>query len=269
VITVSRLQVAPVKGLAALSRQQLHVQSDGVAEDRRLLLLSNNGSVVTLRRVPELVRVVPDLDLINRVLAVTLPNGTIAISDLAVAGEEVTSRLYGKDRPGRVVPGRVAEALSDQVGEQLRLVFTERVGLGWDEGPVSLLSQASAAGIATPLDTAASSVDGLREQDLLSSARYRMLIEVAGTRPFEEDSWVGGQVQIGHVLLYVTHALERCVVINHHPRTGAKDWAGLKTLAARRGRDHMTLGVIARVDQSGVISVGDPVEPASSRPNKR
>ena len=90
-----------------------------------------------------------------------------------------------------------------------------------------------------------------------------MLIEVEGSAPFEEDSWVGGSVRIGQVRLSVTHALERCVVINHHPRTGVKDWPGLKTLVAR-GRDRLTLGVIAQVDQTGVIRVGDPVEPSRS-----
>ncbi|HSU35709.1 MAG TPA: MOSC domain-containing protein, partial [Propionibacteriaceae bacterium] len=93
--------------------------------------------------------------------------------------------------------------------------------------------------------------------------RYRMLIEVEGGAAFEEDSWVGGTVRIGEVLVRVTHALERCVVINHHPRTGAKDWPGLKTLVTR-GRDQLTLGVIAQVEQTGVIRVGDLVEPGSS-----
>jgi hypothetical protein len=31
-----------------------------------------------------------------------------------------------------------------------------------------------------------------------------------------------------------------------------------------RGRDQLTLGVIARVDQTGVIRVGDLVEPGSA-----
>ena len=265
-ITVVRLQVVPVKGLAALARQQVHVQADGVAEDRRLLLLRADGSVVTMRRFPELVRVVPELDLASRTLTVTLPSGTRAVSDLTALGEHATSHLYGRDRPGHVVPGPVAEALSDQAGETLRLVLTERVGLGWDEGPVSLLGRASAAAIATPRDPDRSVRDGSgpRVHDPLGTARYRMLVEIEGSGPFEEDSWVGGRVRIGHVLLRVTHALERCVVINHHPRTGAKDWPGLKTLAAKRGRDQLTLGVIAQVDQSGVMSVGDVVEPAPS-----
>ena len=251
-ISVVRLQVVPVKGLAAVPRQQVQLEVDGVAEDRRLLLLRADGAVVTMRKFPELVRVVPDLDLASGTLTVTLPDGTSAASDLAAAGEPVTSHLYGRDRPGRVVPGAVADALSGLAGEPLRLVLTERVGLGWDEGPVSILGRASAAAVATPPDR--------QDHDALSTERYRMLIEVEGTAPFEEDSWVGGPVRIGQVLVRVTHALERCVVINHHPRTGAKDWPGLKTLVAR-GRDQLTLGVIAQVDQTGVIRVGDPVEP--------
>jgi len=205
-----------------------------------------------MRKFPELVRVVPDLDLASGTLTVTLPDGTSAASDLAATGEPVTSHLYGRDRPGRVVPGSVADALSDQAGEPLRLVLTERVGLGWDEGPVSILGRASAAAVSTPLDR--------QDHGALSTERYRMLIEVEGSAAFEEDSWVGGPIRIGQVLVSVTHELERCVVINHHPRTGANDWPGLKTLVAR-GRDRLTLGVIAQVDQTGVIHVGDPVEP--------
>jgi uncharacterized protein YcbX len=254
VITVARLQVVPVKGLAALSREQIHLEVDGVAEDRRLMLLRADGAVVTMRKFPELVRVVPDLDLATRILAVTLPDGTRATTDLAAAGEQVTSHLYGRDRPGRVVPGPVADAVSALAGEPLRLVLTERVGLGWDEGPVSVLGRASAAAVTTPPDG---------EHDGLSTSRYRMLVETEGGAAFEEDSWVGGSVRIGQVRVRVTHALERCLVINHHPRTGAKDWPGLKTLVAR-GRDQLTLGVIAQVDETGVIRVGDLVEAESS-----
>ena len=131
-------------------------------------------------------------------------------------------------------------------------MLTERVGLGWDEGPVSILGLASAAAVATPPDR--------QDHGALTTERYRMLIEVEGSAPFEEDSWVGQPVRIGEVVVRVTHALERCVVINHHPRTGVKDWPGLKTLVAR-GRTQLTLGVIAQVEQTGVVRVGDPVEP--------
>ena len=143
----------------------------GVAEDRRLLLLRADGAVVTMRKFPELVRVLPDLDLATGTLAVTLPDGTVWLR----RRRRVTSTY-----------GRV------------------RVGLGWDEGPVSVLGGASAAAVTTPPDG---------DHDGLSTSRYRMLIEVEGSAPFEEDSWVGGPVRIGQVRVRVTHALERCVVI--------------------------------------------------------
>ena len=153
VITVARLQVVPVKGLAALPRQQVHLDVDGVAEDRRLLLLRADGAVVTMRKFPELVRVVPDLDLASGTLD-GHPSGRHAARPATWRPPENPSpatSTAGTD-PGRVVPGAVADALSGLAGEPLRLVLTERVGLGWDEGPVSILGRASAAAVATPPD---------------------------------------------------------------------------------------------------------------------
>jgi hypothetical protein len=254
VITVSRLHVSPVKSLALVPRQQVRLDADGVADDRRVFLLRADGTVVTIRRFPTLVRVTPELDLDAGALTVTFPDGHTVASDLAVAGEAVRARLFGKDRHGRVLPGPVADALSEYVGEPLRVVFAERVGVGWDEGPVSLLGEASAAAVETP---PAANGDG--------STRYRMLIEVQGTKPYEEDSWVGREVRVGDVRLSVTQSLERCVVITYNPMSGNKDWAGLNAIIDHRGRDQLTLGVIASVSEPGVLRVGDPVEPISLR----
>ena len=75
VITVSRLQVSPVKGMAVMPRQQVRLEPDGVAEDRRLFLLRANGTVATIRQIPALIRALPDLDLDAGVLRVTFPGG--------------------------------------------------------------------------------------------------------------------------------------------------------------------------------------------------
>lgn len=247
-ITVSRLRVAPVKGLATMELPELRLDVDGVAEDRRLFLLHADGSVVTMRTLPQLVGVRPELDLAERRLSVRLPDGGTATTGLDAADEPVTSALFGKRRTGRVLPGAVADALSELAGERLRLVLADRTGVGWDEGPVSLISQASAVAVGTPEDS-----------DRIGAARYRMLIEIAGGEPYVEDGWVGRRIQVGEVTLRVDHPLVRCVVIHHHPETGRRDWAGLHTLAARRGRDRLTLGVIAEVEHPGILRVGDRV----------
>src|SRR3954469_23284434 len=85
--TVDALTIAPVKALAAVRRIAVRLDSDGVAEDRRLFLLRPDGTVATQRRHPTLTAVVPDLDLDGRSISVTFPDGTVATSDLQPHGE--------------------------------------------------------------------------------------------------------------------------------------------------------------------------------------
>lgn len=242
---VATLRVVPVKGLGSVTRQRVRIERDGVAEDRRVFLLDDAGSVVTLRSAPGLVRVTPDLDLERAVLSVELADGTRASSSLHDVTEVVRAHLYGKDRVGHVLPGDVAEALSAAAGQSVRVVVGDRPGVGWDEGPVSIISRASAR-----------AVDGGRD-----TARYRMLVELDDTQAYEEDGWVGHDVALGDAVVRVTHQLERCVIITQSPTTGATDWDGLQALAQTRGRDQLCLGVIAEVVDPGHVTVGSPVRP--------
>ena len=248
-VVVSALRVAPVKGLATVSRDRIVIDHQGVAEDRRVLLLDAGGSVVTLRSHPHLVQVVPDLDLGAGVLRVTAPDGSVAATALDEAQGTVGAHLYGKDREGRLLPGAVADCLSALAGEPVRVVVADATGVGWDEGPVSILGRASAAAVGGP------------DRD---RARYRMLVEVEGTDAYEEDRWVGREVTVGQARLHVTHELQRCVIITQSPATGDKDWDGLHALAEQRGRDRLCLGVIADVVRPGAVEVGSPVHVADT-----
>jgi hypothetical protein len=220
----------------------VYLEPRGVAEDRRIFLLDERGAVVHLRSHPHLVQATPDLDLGSGVLRVSVPDGA-ASTPLSAATEPVHAHLYGKDRSGRLLPGDVAAALSELAGEPIRPVLADDIGVGWDEGPVSLLGRASAA-----------AVDG----DAHDHARYRMLVEVDGTDPFEEDTWVGHEIALGEARVKVTHELVRCVIITQSPQTGAKDWDGLRALA-EHGRTDLCLGVIGDVVDPGHVRVGDDV----------
>jgi uncharacterized protein YcbX len=249
-IRVTRLQVAPVKALAVVSRSSVYLEKEGVAEDRRLFLMREDGSVVTQRAFPGLTRVRPELDMADGpgVLKVGLPDGRSASSELTITGEVVRTRLFGRVLVGTVVSGPVADALSDHVGERLRLVLTHGPGMGWDEAPVSVVSRASIADVCAGAPASTS-----------NSVRFRMLVEVDGVTAYEEDSWVGNHVAIGQCLVNVTNALQRCIVINGNPETGIKDWDGVKALVQRRGRANVTVGVIGEVLEPGAVQVGDHV----------
>jgi uncharacterized protein len=247
--SVVALTIAPVKALAGVRREQVLLERDGVAEDRRLLLLAADGSVITQRRHPSLTSVVPDLDLDQGSLSVTLPDGTVARSPLRPTGEPLHATLFGKPRCGRLVDGAVGDALSAYVGEPVRVVLADTVGVGWDEGPVSLVSTSSVMAVGAPRGAGSSAAD-----------RFRMLVEVDGALAYEEETWVGRDLRLGGATLRVSHRLGRCVVIDHSPVTGAKDWPGVRTIARTRGPESVTLGVIAEVLGQGTVRVGDHVE---------
>ena len=243
---VGTLRIAPVKGLRTVRCERLNFDVGGVAADRRLFLVDSDTAVVTLRERPGLVAAVPSLDLAEGELRLDLPDGSRASADLGHLGEPVRTRLFGKERSGRVVDGDASTALSELAGEPLRLVLADGPGVGWDEGPVSLVGTSSVSAVGSPGGDA---------------DRYRMLVELTGTAPFEEDGWVGRQLQAGEAVLRVTQQLGRCVVITRHPRSGERDWEGLEALAAARGRDQLCLGVIAEVVRPGDVALGDEVRP--------
>ena len=114
--------------------------------------------------------------------------------------------------------------------------------MGWDEGPVSLFSRASAEAVGEPTGT---------------TDRFRMLIELDQAQPYEEDTWVGRTVDLGGAQVKVLHPLKRCVVITQSPVDGERDWDGLHALNAVR--NNLCLGVIAEVAVPGVVEVGAAV----------
>ena len=68
------------------------------------MLLHADGAVVTIRRHPELVQVVPDLDLAAGTISVRLPDGTVACSPLGEARAPVSSTLSGSSAPDGYCP---------------------------------------------------------------------------------------------------------------------------------------------------------------------
>jgi uncharacterized protein YcbX len=236
-MNVVALQVAPVKGLGMVARDEIEIGEHAVEGDRCFFLLGDDGEVVTLRRHPELAAVLPAWD--GERLALALPGGDV-VGAAVEPGERVEQMLFGRTRTGRVVEGPFAPALSEVAGAPIRLVRADP-GVGWDEGPVTVASRAS--------------IESMGEPD---RRRFRLTIELDGVdEPFGEDALVGGQLEVGTARLRLVAPLERCVVITRSPESGVRDWDGLRELAQRRGRNRVCLGLIAEVTQPGRVTVGD------------
>ena len=95
-----------------------------------------------------------------------------------------------------------------------------------------------------------------------------MLIALAGTKPHEEDEWIGGQVRIGEVLLRVIEQTARCATTTHNPDSGSRDFDTLRAIKNYRGvrdGDSIDFGVLAQVAEPGRIRVGDRGRAALAR----
>lgn len=249
--TVSRLSVAPVKSLGLHHPDEVALDECGVAENRRFYLIGDEGRLFAGLHHGPLVQVRADYDETRERLSLRFPDGAV-VEDAVRLGEPVLTDFWGHRIPGHIVDGPWADELSTFAGRQLRLVKADRPGGGADVEPVTLVSQESVAELARRA--------GRVEVD---SRRFRMLIELAGCEPHEEDRWAGRRVRMGGAELDVLGPVARCATTTRDPSTGRRDFDALRAIAAYRGfRDgkKIDFGVYARVREPGRVRVGDAVE---------
>lgn len=226
----------------------------GVDDDRRFHLVDAAGRLFNGTGCGPLVQVRPEWDTRAGRLSLRFPDGHAVVGEVAL-GEPVETDFYEKRVvPGRVVEGPWEEALSSYAGEPLRLVRVDGGAHGTDIHVATLVSRASVeelsrrGGADAPLD--------LR--------RFRMLLELDGCGPHDEDEWIGREVRAGEALLRIPSPVPRCAVTTQDPATGIRDFDTLRTIKAYRGEiagKWLMFGVYAEVVEPGRIRVGDSVEP--------
>jgi MOSC domain-containing protein len=254
---VARICIAPVKALHVVNPDEVELTHAGVAGDRRFWLVDANRRLVNGKGHPELMRVRPEWDEASRRLALTFPDGSVVEGEVE-PGEPFEAKLYRTPHPSRLVPGPWQEALSEFVGEPITLLWSE--GGAQDRGSdrdgwATLVSRGSldhlgeAAGAAEPVD----------------GRRFRMLFEIDGVEPHEEDTWLGNRIAIGDAVVVPLGDVGRCVVTTCDPDTAVSDLDTLKALARYR-RDGVVeplpFGVYCDVAVPGRVRVGDAVRPA-------
>jgi uncharacterized protein YcbX len=255
--TVSRLSIAPVKGMALLHPEEIRLESFGVASNRRFYLVDAEGRRYGQIRNGTLVRIVPEYDAEAERLVLRFPDGTFVDGRIEL-GEALVTDFYGRPVHGRTVEGPWSDAVSRFAGRPLRLVRADEPGAGVDRdrGSVTMLSEASLAELARHAG-----------RDAVDGRRFRMLIDVAGCEPHEEDAWLGGLVRVGGAMVRLHEQVARCAITTQSPETGLPDFNSLREIARYRGTrvddgKHIDFGVFGEVEQPGRVRVGDPVEPA-------
>lgn len=248
--TIARFSLTPVKSTALVHPNEIVLGLKGVAEDRRFLFVDDDGRRISDAAKADLLAIRSTFDAKTDRLTLELPGGTQVEGDAAPIGDLASVALFDREVDVRMVGGPFSDAVSQHLGRELALVRVEPPERGGGAHPVSIVSSASVEEL------------GRRAgREAPDPRRFRMLVEVDGCAPHEEDEWSGRLVRLGGSVVRVGDGVPRCVVTTMDPESGVTDYPTLDVLAAYRGVGRkLPFGVYGDVVEPGIVRVGDPVD---------
>jgi uncharacterized protein YcbX len=250
---VAWISLTPIKATKLHHVDEVDLLESGPRGDRRFYIVGERGRLVNGKDCGALQLLDADYDEAADTLSLRFDDGDL-ISAPVERGEDVQTFFHSRPRQARLVVGPWADAISELMGEPVRLV--ESAATAPDRGR---------GGAATLLATA--SLDALASQlgvEAVDERRFRMNFGVDGVEAHAEDGWRGKRVRIGEAVVIPQGHVGRCVVTTQNPDTGVTDLDTLKALAAYRGdletTEPLPFGMHAAVAEPGRVRVGDAVE---------
>jgi hypothetical protein len=248
--TVASFNLTPVKSTALQQPGTIDLTVAGAAGDRRFLFARADGTRLSGISKAPLMPIVSRWDRDAERLSLRLPDGGEIHGDARPVGPLVAVALYDRSVPARALDMAFAEPVR-AIDPTLTLMRVEEPEYAGGVHRVSVISRASVAEV------------GAHGGDPgLDPRRFRMLIEMDGLDPYEEDGWQGREVRIGTAVIQLGDRMPRCMMTTLDPDTGRRDFDTLDVLAAHRkvGTD-LLLGVYGDVVHPGIVGVGDTVSP--------
>jgi len=241
-ITVSSLIYYPIKACRGIEVESIEVERMGLANDRRMMVVTENGDFLTQREYPRLAWVAPTID--NDVLTLSARDYDAIQIPVQKSGVPVLVNVWSSKNVHAVDQGdEAAQWFSEWLGKSVRLVhiadgFQRRLNpqyaviaddhTGFADGyPILLISEESLADLNTRLVSP------------LPMNRFRPNVVVKGCEPYAEDAW--NKIYSGNVELAIVKPCARCEVTTIDKETLVRSKEPLKTLG--RYRKH-ALGAI-------------------------
>lgn len=269
-VTLSRLFIHPVKSMRGIGLSHAYADISGLAFDRIFMVTETDGTFITARQFPQMVKFTPAP--LHDGLHLTAPDGSSAIvrfSDFSVQQEP--TEVWGNHFTALIAPAGVNQWLSGFFNRSVQLRWLgpelsrrvkrhDAVPLSFADGfPYLLANEASLRDLQNRCPAS------------VSIEQFRPNLLVTGAAAWEEDTWK--VVRIGEVVFDVAKPCSRCVLTTVSAERGQKHPGGepLTTLQGFRtaldnGDVDFGQNLIAR--NSGTIRVGDELEVLARGPAK-
>lgn len=269
-ITLSEINIYPVKSLGGMSLDECAVEDKGLQFDRRWMLTNKDGEFFTQRELPLMATL--NVALEDDSLKVTTKNGDSISIPFAEnkAGKEQRVSVWESKLKARVAEDSINEWFSDilqtdcqlvQIGENSKRIvspfyavrkYKDEVSFA-DGYPVLLIGEGSLEDLNSRLENP------------IPMNRFRPNLVVKNTEAFAEDKWK--KIKIGETVFHLVKPCARCVMTTIDQETGISDGKEpLKTLATyrlvkRAGKSKINFGQNLIAENPGAkIKIGDQVE---------
>jgi uncharacterized protein YcbX len=248
-VGVVGLALTPVKGTRLQAVERIDLLRTGARGNRRFFVVDELDRMVNSKTLGELQTVVSEC--LDDQLRLTFPDGSAVHAEVTL-GEPVSARFFSRTVEGRALRGPWGAALSEHLGQAVRLVEAEGSVDRGPRGAASLISRASLAQLAE-----------VASEPSVDPRRFRMLIEIDGVAANAEDAWVGRSVRVGDAVIRWCGHVGRCLITSRDPDTGVIDLPTLDILGDYRRELNTTeplpFGIYGEVAREGSVSVGDEV----------
>jgi len=260
-LTLTGIRIYPVKSLAGVSQVKARVLPKGLENDRRWMLVDENGVFMTQRVHTKMALFGVDetpggFVITHQGESITLPFDQrksaepfgVQIWDDRVIAHEV-SEEYSAWFSGKLDLRCKLVAFPEENPRQVEIPFAspgDNVSLA-DAFPLMMIGEASLHDL------------NLRLAEPMTMTRFRPNLIFSGGAPFEEDTWK--DFSIGEQLFRGVKRCARCVLTTINPETGEKGAEPLKTLATyRRQNNKIYFGQNVLARKAREIRVGDTIE---------
>jgi uncharacterized protein YcbX len=259
-LTLSEINIYPVKSLAGIALESVQLDRFGPRGDRRWALVDDKGVAITQRDDAQLALI--KTQLLCDALILRLGGDCIEIPIPGKDAQKCQLRVWA-DEVSAVDAGQEAAAwLSKNLGRKCRLAYIpddsirlvddnyasagETVGFA-DAFPILLISQASLDDLNSRLETA------------VPMNRFRPNLVVSGCEPFAEDSW--SRIRVGEVEFDLVKPCDRCVMPSIDQNTAQRDTNINRVLASYRRRDgKIYFGQNLLYHKMGKLQLSSPIE---------
>ncbi len=270
---VSSLFFYPLKSARGIALPSATVGPEGIAGDRRAMLVDPTGQFITQREMPELAR-----------LSVCPTAEGLQLS-LDAKGE-ISARPSGQRMDVAVWKSIVSAALADEgTNDTLSDWFSRPVRLVFFDADAKRTASREWAGEGTPvtfadgyqiLVTTTGSLNALNAdmeahgEDHVGMERFRPNIVIDCDEPWAEDRWAA--IEIGGIRLDLVKPCARCIMTTQDQSTGSREVAtpmpamGRIRMSADRRVPGPLFGWNATPRGEGTIAIDDEVRVVEERP---